>query len=92
LLEYKALAGVNGMVLNDIKLYTGRHHQIRVQMAYHKMPLIGDSKYNAGCKQGDVMLYSYSLEFKHPISSKNMLFKHIPTHGEFASFKDVFKN
>ena len=88
ILEYKSIAQCKGMILNDIKLYTGRHHQIRVQMAHHNMPLVGDTKYNTDCEKGDVMLYSYCLEFKHPISGKSMFFKNTPNHGEFNLFKN----
>lgn len=39
-------AGVLGYVLAEIQLDTGRHHQIRVQMAHAGLPLFGDRKYN----------------------------------------------
>ena len=89
ILEYKPIAQGKGMILNDIKLYTGRHHQIRVQMSHHSMPLVGDAKYNATCLRGDVMLYSYRLEFKHPTLGKDMMFENIPNNGEFSYFNEV---
>jgi len=76
----------NKIMLLDIKLITGRHHQIRVQMANNKMPLVGDTKYNPHCEKGQVMLYSYTLGFKHPRTNKQLEYRHIPIHGEFALF------
>lgn len=46
--------------LADIRLETGRHHQIRVQMANLGYPLCGDVKYNKSCRRSDgIMLWSY---------------------------------
>lgn len=53
--------------LLKVKLHTGRSHQIRVQFASRKLPLLGDSRYG-GKKQGiDVCLWSHRLKFSHPI-------------------------
>lgn len=52
-----------------VRLYTGRHHQIRVQMAYHGHPLYGDLKYNpdfSGRKGVFPMLFAYRLSFNNP--------------------------
>ena len=86
ILYYRILNQINNIVMAEIKLITGRHHQIRVQMAEHDMPLIGDTKYNMKCDSGQVMLYSYKLEFNHPVTKKNMRFEYKPTHGEFNLF------
>ena len=86
-LDYKALDVKDGMTLYEIKLHTGRHHQIRAQMSNHGMPLLGDTKYNPSCGKGQVALYSYKLEFEHPINNKEMRFIYIPTHNEFGKFK-----
>jgi 23S rRNA pseudouridine1911/1915/1917 synthase len=77
---------VNDIAVLEVNLITGRHHQIRVQMSHHGMPLIGDTKYNEECSKGQVMLFSYKLEFKHPRTKKTMEFEYKPTHGEFALF------
>ena len=37
--------GENNYALAEIELFTGRHHQIRVQMSHAGMPLLGDNKY-----------------------------------------------
>ena len=44
-LEYRIVRCHDGIALLDIHLHTGRHHQIRVQMAHAGMPLVGDLKY-----------------------------------------------
>ena len=68
--------------LVKIILKTGRHHQIRAQMAYNNLPLWGDSKYN---KQfvfkrnlGYISLWSAELSFLHPINNKKLIIKSNP--------------
>ncbi len=62
----------------DIRLHTGRHHQIRVQLAHIGCPIIGDTKYNpqSSEKPGwqELKLCSYCLEFTHPRLKKTMRF------------------
>lgn len=65
--------------LMEIELFTGRHHQIRVQMAHAGMPLLGDSKYGSeedkefsrqiGVKM--IALCAFRLQFIHPATGKN---------------------
>lgn len=65
-LEYKVVEIKDGKTFFEIKLHTGRQHQIRVQMAHMGCPLIGDSKYGEGEKEEKLALFSYKLEFLHP--------------------------
>lgn len=62
----------------DIHLYTGRHHQIRVQLANIGCPIVGDTKYNPQNTKitgwQELKLCSYRLEFTHPKTKKNMNF------------------
>lgn len=65
--------------LVKIRLHTGRHHQIRVQMAHAHMPLLGDRKYGKyveGC--GGMKLCAYHLAFRHPATKKRMEFMITP--------------
>ena len=74
--------------LVKIKLDTGRHHQIRVQMAHLGCPLAGDRKYGRifadSPDTGSLIhknnstalkLCAYRLEFRHPANGKEMIFK-----------------
>ncbi len=84
ILEYKIQKQQADIMLVRIHLVTGRHHQIRVQMAYAGMPLIGDRKY--GLPGKGLGLCAYHLEFTHPVSKRRMSFE-IQPHGEvFQSF------
>jgi 23S rRNA pseudouridine1911/1915/1917 synthase len=55
--------------LLEIKLITGRHHQIRCQLAASGMPVKGDLKYGArrSNPDGSISLHAHRLEFIHPI-------------------------
>lgn len=66
-------------------LETGRHHQIRVQMAYAGHPLIGDKKYNPACQSGyqPVGLCSVKISFVHPVNGSRMEFETQPVGAAF---------
>lgn len=86
------------LTLAEVELKTGRHHQIRVQMAGHDLPLWGDNKYNPmfnGEKSSEtamrpiranVALASWHLEFMHPRTGKNMIFEEVPDAQIFHRF------
>lgn len=73
------------ITLVKVKLSTGRHHQIRVQMANIGCPIWGDSKYNTAPIQDrrwrQIALCAYRLEFTHPETKKKMVFE-IEPEGE----------
>ena len=79
-LEYEVLDDVQGYSLAKINLYTGRSHQIRVQMKHIGTPLVNDAKYNAENykKGGRLCLWAYELNFVHPTTNKEMKFKVAP--------------
>lgn len=86
ILEYRVLKEAEDCSLLEIHLLTGRHHQIRVQMAYAGHPLLGDTKYNpqAG-KEKEwqyIALCAYKLIFTHPKTKKKMEFQVKPS-GSF---------
>lgn len=63
------------LTLLAIRLNTGRHHQIRVQLTAAGWPIWGDRKYgNDNTNTGNIALISYCLRFSHPISKKDMNF------------------
>ena len=57
-----------------IKLYTGRHHQIRVQFANFGHSLYGDQKYGTRGKGKQIRLWAYELEFEHPTKKEKIYF------------------
>ena len=63
----------------EVKLDTGRHHQIRVQFSHIGCPLIGDTKYNKSLigQKGwqEIALCAFKLKFLHPKAKKAMEFK-----------------
>lgn len=75
-LDYKAIETIEGMTLVEIKLGTGRSHQIRAQMSHFGYPLIGDQKY--GKKDNiakDIALQAFRLSFEHPVKRENISFE-----------------
>ena len=65
-----------------IRLYTGRSHQIRVQFASRKHPLVGDHKYGARDAHNAPMLFSCCLTF--PWKGKTLRFEHLPSWADAA--------
>lgn len=77
-------------VLVKIQLGTGRHHQIRVQMAHAGMPLLGDRKYNPkDTSRLPLGLCSCHLVFRHPANGKKMEFQVNPKGESFAGFPNL---
>lgn len=75
ILNYRVLKTVireNGekMSLCEIDLVTGRTHQIRVQFASRKMPLVGDGKYGSRDNHATCALWSHKVRFTHPATKK----------------------
>ncbi len=71
-LRYKLIANSNNYYLLAIDLKTGRHHQIRSQLAKIGCPIKGDLKYgfDRSNKGGGISLHARSAEFIHPVSRK----------------------
>lgn len=78
-LGYEVIAKSDDKCLVKVKLETGRHHQIRVQMAYIGCPIWGDTKYNSAENVDktwkNIALCAYRLEFIHPKTKKKMMFE-----------------
>ena len=74
-LEYNILEEKGGLSLADVKLHTGRTHQIRVQMAGQGSPVYGDMRYGGeNAKKGNLALWAYSLSFTHPVTKERLRF------------------
>lgn len=75
-LEYEIIDSKAGLSLADIKLHTGRSHQIRVQMSAIGTPVYGDMRYGGEkAKKGYLSLWAYYLSFTHPVSKERMVFR-----------------
>ena len=74
-LSYRVLDSRNGRSLLEIHLDTGRHHQIRVQMAHLGCSLIGDRKYGQKESTEPLRLCACKLEFRHPKDGREMCFE-----------------
>lgn len=74
-LDYSVKEEKNGLALADIKLHTGRTHQIRVQTAAINCPVYGDMRYGGDkAVKGKLALWAYSLKFTHPTTGESMKF------------------
>ena len=75
-LDYKILQETNDLSLAEIRLHTGRSHQIRVQMNFLGTPVYGDMRYGGeNAVKGNLALYATTLSFTHPVSKERYTFK-----------------
>ena len=72
-LSYETLESREGLTLLSVTLHTGRTHQIRVQFASRRLPLLGDRKYG-GPGAGSIALWSCRLAFRHPVTGEALDF------------------
>lgn len=79
--------GTGARCLLEIRLETGRHHQIRVQMSHAGIPLVGDRKYYADDVSGlSLGLCSVMVGFRHPATGKRLEFSTVPAGDAFRGF------
>ena len=73
-LNYKTLVRGDNYTLLEINLETGRHHQIRCQLAAIGCPIKGDLKYGAkrSNPDGGICLHARQIEFIHPVSKQEI--------------------
>ncbi len=75
-LDYNVLEHKDGLSLTEVRLHTGRSHQIRVQMSSNGTPVYGDMRYGGEkAKKGYLALWAYYLSFSHPVSHEKMVFR-----------------
>lgn len=75
-LDYKILETQKGLALAEVRLHTGRSHQIRVQMSSIGCPVYGDMRYGGEkAVKGNLALWAYHLAFSHPVTKERMVFK-----------------
>ncbi|MEL7119620.1 MAG: RNA pseudouridine synthase [Bacteroidota bacterium] len=94
ILEYNTIGNSDFYTLLDVKLITGRHHQIRVQLAKIGSPIKGDVKYgfNRSNQDKSIHLHAWKLSFKHPTSHEKVTLTAPPPEDNlWLSFSDVIK-
>ncbi len=79
-LDYKVIKynNIKDLSLVEINLHTGRHHQIRVQLANFGHSIFGDQKYGKRGKGKQIALWAYELTIIHPVTKKELTFKDYP--------------
>ncbi len=73
-LSYKVRSVSDNYMLLEVRLMTGRHHQIRCQLAHMGCPIKGDLKYGSprSNPDGSISLMSRRVEFVHPVSKETI--------------------
>lgn len=73
-LNYKVIGKSDNYTLLEVNLITGRHHQIRCQLAAMGCPIKGDLKYgfSRSNPDGSISLHARSVEFTHPVSKERI--------------------
>ncbi|MDD3401503.1 MAG: pseudouridine synthase [Eubacteriales bacterium] len=85
-LSYRTLARSDSHSLLDVELFTGRSHQIRVQLSHSGYPIVGDQRYNPCAKGGtQIRLWAYALTIMHPTLNEPMTFYSLPNWDEFET-------
>ncbi len=93
-LQYTVLDYQENVTFLDIRLITGRHHQIRVQLSNAGLPLLGDQRYGSTESQEisrrmncwKIALCAYRLELLHPRTGKWKNYEIKPDNQVFSSF------
>lgn len=91
-LDYEVLKYDSDINLSVLKvlLHTGRHHQIRVQLANSGHSICGDQKYGTRGRGKQISLWAYSLTIAHPITKEEMKFEDVPEKiGPWSILKDI---
>jgi 23S rRNA pseudouridine1911/1915/1917 synthase len=75
LLHYKLLKSLDNYHLLEVDLETGRHHQIRCQLAAIGSPIKGDLKYgfDRSNKDASIHLHARKIEFTHPVTKEKLI-------------------
>ena len=91
-LDYEFLTHneIKNLSLLKINLHTGRHHQIRVQLANSGHSIFGDQKYGTRGQGKQIALWAYELTINHPITKEIMTFNCLPEPiGTWCILKEI---
>lgn len=74
-LTYRIIARSDRYYLLEVELHTGRHHQIRAQLAKVGCPIKGDLKYGFGRSNegGSISLHGWKIQFVHPVKKEEVV-------------------
>lgn len=92
ILDYRLIGKSDNYFLIEVDLKTGRHHQIRCQLAKMGCPIKGDLKYGAkrSNRDGSISLLARSMEFIHPVLKKKIFVEApLPDDSLWHSFTAV---
>lgn len=92
ILDYRLIGSSDRYFLLEVHLHTGRHHQIRCQLAAMGCPIKGDLKYGAprSNPDGSISLHAYRLQLEHPVSHQMLDIKApLPADRLWQSFQPV---
>ena len=90
ILKYRVIGHSDRYTLLEVNLLTGRHHQIRCQLAAMGCPIKGDLKYGAkrSNPDGSISLLSHRVEFIHPVSKERIVVESpLPNDPLWQTFK-----
>ena len=90
ILKYRVVGHSDRYTLLEVNLLTGRHHQIRCQLAAMGCPIKGDLKYGAkrSNPDGSISLLSHRVEFIHPVSKERIVVESpLPNDPLWQTFK-----
>ena len=91
-LNYKVIAHSENYYLLEVDLKTGRHHQIRCQLAKMGCPIKGDLKYGFARSNpdGSICLHARKISFIHPVSKELIEIKApLPNGNLWKAFQDI---
>lgn len=91
-LHYRVTGRSERFYLLEVTLHTGRHHQIRAQLAKIGCPIKGDLKYgfSRSNEDGGISLFARRLEFIHPVKKEKLVVEaSLPTTDIWKAFRNV---
>ena len=91
-LSYRIAGRSDRYYLLEVELHSGRHHQIRAQLAKIGCPIKGDLKYGypRSNDDGSICLFAQSLEFIHPVKKEKIVIKAPKPQGDvWKFFRDI---
>lgn len=91
-LTYKVIGRSERYYLLEIELHSGRHHQIRAQLAAIGCPVKGDLKYGfpRSNEDGSISLFAREISFIHPVKKEAITITgHLPEGDIWKAFKEI---